>query len=718
MRKVSRVLVLLACVVGAACAKKPASSGDTSAQTQAGSLQGSSGSAAPGTNAKGRSGPRTQSNLVAFRSYDDVRSFLKTEVQNEKDHQAELRRKREEARRADAGADAAKPILKSGEPWDAGPGHKPAIHFDDLGGGVKEASPARRSADPAPAAAAPATAAKGDAKGTAATSITNNQHAGVDEGDIVKLFGKHLVVLRRGRIFSLRIEDKGIVPVDRVDAFGPDLDPSGTWYDEMLISDHKLVVIGFSYARGGTEVGFFDLDDAGHVKYRSTYHFRSNDYYSARNYSSRLIGDKLVFYMPLYLNPYADDPVRDFPANRRWHAGATVSEFKTIGDGSHVYRPQTLEGMPRALHSVVTCDISGADPACDARSVLGSYSRTFYVSPSAVYVWTQDYRMNEQGSAARVLANVFQLPLDGGAPAKLPVSGAPVDQFSFLEGDDENLNVVVRAQGNGDAMWQTEARSGTMAALRLPLSRFDGADEPVPAAFYTELPPVTGWSMQNRFVGDTLLYGEGNSWGYAHDDHERRVFAYRYKDKSRPHAISLDHGVDRIEPMGKNALVVGGDGKDLHFTTLRLGGDPARAATYVRQHASQGELRSHGFFYRGDSELSGVMGLPVRGEREPGYAHLMRDSAYILFLKSDALKLGELGQLGSNLVGQQQDGCRASCVDWYGNARPIFVGDRVFALLGYELVEGKIDGRIKEIRRANFSPPAAPNRVPANDYDD
>src|SRR5262249_14052019 len=32
-------------------------------------------------------------------------------------------------------------------------------------------------------------------------SITNTQHAGVDEGGIVKLHGDHLVVLRRGRLF-------------------------------------------------------------------------------------------------------------------------------------------------------------------------------------------------------------------------------------------------------------------------------------------------------------------------------------------------------------------------------------------------------------------------------------------------------------------------------------------------------------------------------------
>jgi hypothetical protein len=44
-------------------------------------------------------------------------------------------------------------------------------------------------------------------------------------------------------------------------------------------------------------------------------------------------------------------------------------------------------------------------------------------------------------------------------------------------------------------------------------------------------------------------------------------------------------------------------------------------------------------------------------------------------------------------------------VDWYGNARPLFVGARVFALLGYEIVEGRvIDGRLAETRRFSYAP--------------
>ncbi|MDX6576626.1 MAG: hypothetical protein QOE96_2579, partial [Blastocatellia bacterium] len=54
------------------------------------------------------------------------------------------------------------------------------------------------------------------------------------------------------------------------------------------------------------------------------------------------------------------------------------------------------------------------------------------------------------------------------------------------------------------------------------------------------------------------------------------------------------------------------------------------------------------------------------------------------------------------------DGCRASCVDWYGNSRPLFVRGRVLALLGYEIVEGSLkDGRMRETRRINYAPQRA-----------
>ncbi len=55
----------------------------------------------------------------------------------------------------------------------------------------------------------------------AAETITNTQHAGVDEGDLVKLHGQYLVVLRRGRLFTVDISDGRLQPVSSLNAFGP-----------------------------------------------------------------------------------------------------------------------------------------------------------------------------------------------------------------------------------------------------------------------------------------------------------------------------------------------------------------------------------------------------------------------------------------------------------------------------------------------------------------
>src|SRR5688572_3582183 len=154
-------------------------------------------------------------------------------------------------------------------------------------------------------------------------SITNVQTTGVDEGDIVKKHGDHLIVLRRGRLFTIRIGGDALRPISAVDAHAPDADPSGTWYDEMLVNDGTVVVIGYSYPRGGTEIGLFDLDASGGLRYRATYQLRSNDYYSARNYASRLIGNRLIFYTPLQLNPWRLDSSAFLPALRHWRHDAT-----------------------------------------------------------------------------------------------------------------------------------------------------------------------------------------------------------------------------------------------------------------------------------------------------------------------------------------------------------------------------------------------------------
>ena len=519
-------------------------------------------------------------------------------------------------------------------------------------------------------------------------SITNTQEAGVDEGGIVKTHGDHLVVLRRGRLFSVRVGDRGnkVTPVSMVNVTPPG-GSHDAWYDEMLISGDRIVVVGFSYQEGATELGLFEIDAAGHISHRATHFLRSNDYYSSRNYASRLLGDKLVFYMPYMLDNY--NQALDLPSVKR-----RGSRWKSIVEATRIYRPLQDADVP-VLHTVVTCDLAQAEMACRAQGIIGPYGRTFYVSQSAVYVWVQSGYGREASSV------VYRLPLRDEAPGAMRVVGAPIDQFSFKEDESGYLNVLVRGEENGgDGMWGAEVATGDVA---LRGGRVGSSATRVAPPRASPNPsvggPPRGTTMQNRYVGGHVLYGTGSGWGYL-EESDRRVYAYPVAGGT-PFALSLEHGVDRIEQMGDAAVVIGSDGTDLHFTAIDL--EREKVADRFRQKgASQGELRSHGFFFKPTGEDQGVLGLPVRSEGSPGVEHLVEGSAKVMFLAVDKLKFARLGALTArNEV--PDDHCVVSCVDWYGNARPIFYRGRVFALLGYELVEGDIaDGRIRETGRTSF----------------
>jgi hypothetical protein len=162
---------------------------------------------------------------------------------------------------------------------------------------------------PPPPRRLPATSVSGSrVAATAQQHITNNQVAGVDEGDIVKLSGDFLVILRRGRLFTVSLASGGMRPVSMIDAFPPGVDGRGDWYDEMLVAGGRVIVIGYSYARHGTQVNRFRLDDSGRLTFEDSYQLRSNDYYSSRNYATRLIGNRLILYSPLAIR-FDGDPM-------------------------------------------------------------------------------------------------------------------------------------------------------------------------------------------------------------------------------------------------------------------------------------------------------------------------------------------------------------------------------------------------------------------------
>jgi hypothetical protein len=523
------------------------------------------------------------------------------------------------------------------------------------------AEPAPPPPPPPPAAAPMADTIAVTGARAGSPNITNNQEAGVDEGDIVKVRGDVLVILRRGRIFTVSLARGGMRPIDSIDAFPPGVDARGDWYDEMLLSGDRLVVVGYSYSRGGTQINRFHLDDAGHIRFEDAYALRSNDYYSSRNYASRLIGSKLIFYTPLYLD-WRSNPLEVLPGIRRWRGDASDKHFTPIATARQVFIPPVLRDGTGAridtLHSVTTCDLAAPVLDCSAVGVLGPESRTFYVAPDAVYLWISD-PWSDPASRRGAPAFIYRLPFGPEPPSAIGARGAPVDQFSFRKDPDGILNVLVRAEGGGDAMWRPEVSAGDIALLRVPVSAFGNGAREAAMGLYRplEAPRADAWSFHNRFVGPYVLYGGG-----AYGGQPSQSFVYAAALRGGPVVrLPIAHQVDRIEPIGSDAMIIGEGERGLGFTTVEITPHvwPRLGDAYLQPNSSEGETRSHAFFFSPDPATpdgaSGLLGLPVARPVEPALSRFFGSSAAMLYLSRQDRRLAPAGELAAHPAGTADD---------------------------------------------------------------
>jgi hypothetical protein len=76
----------------------------------------------------------------------------------------------------------------------------------------------------------------------------------------------------------------------------------------------------------------------------------------------------------------------------------------------------------------------------------------------------------------------------------------------------------------------------------------------------------------------------------------------------------------------------------------------------------------------------------------------------MLLLRARPTGLEELGEIASRRPSNvAEDNCKSSCLDWYGDARTIVVKDRIFVVLGYEIIEARLtDGKLSETNRVDF----------------
>lgn len=522
-------------------------------------------------------------------------------------------------------------------------------------------------------------------------TITNNQEQGVDEGGIVKNIGENLVVLHKGRLSVISVANNQVKETDALYvARVPELQKN-VWYDELLVNGNYVYVVGYRYHAGSnnpqltgdpckkayvgaTEVNSYLLTD-GKLQRLQTRFIESADYYSGENYASRMVNGRLVFYMPHPAFNFCDGnerAVAQMPQELNFDIQNGFSPIKPLIVGTDVYKNIDEITQSALLHTVVSCSLpSDGGMDCKAKAVLGDYSRDKYVSKEFVYLATANkiYAFNLTDLYVRVHAS----------------SGTPFNHFSFRESNGV-LSVITEDYATVDPSAQSKS-SCTIKLLKLPLAYFDADGTQDLSPMTTSLHQGQYCSVsKNRFVGRHAIIAR-----YGETSDQQEIMAVDMSTGVK-RVQSLAGYIGRIEVLSDEEafITIRRNDGSLEVADLRLDLPDLKITGLRMGRSAEGESRSHGFFQFPQADGSHVIGLPVltlKADSSAWWGHGLSNVAFIRVAGDDSIKL-----IGTVESGKDTSVCQSSCVDWYGNTRPIFLRDRLFALMGHEIAEVKVTG--------------------------
>jgi hypothetical protein len=590
--------------------------------------------------------------------------------------------------------------------------------------------------------------------------LTNVQELGVDEGDIVKQIGRHLLVLQDGRIFVIDMEGgpgrDRLTLVDRADVYRHPSEDA--WYDELVVYGDRVVVTGYSYHLEASEIAVFRMAENGRLTRDGVFQIKSSDYYDRNNYSTRVVGDRLILYTPLPVDELNATEIQ-WPRLRRVAiqpaavavsahededeederaAAASVRAGSRLLTPQRLYRPLTTLRHP-TIHMITTCELGdrprGGGLGCESQGYVASGSRQFYVAGEQAYLWTfakeHDWRQqlrdcapgHRPARAETAPAIVYRFSLTGDEAGVAGASGAPFDQLG-LDASNGRFRALL---GWGSSKCEQQG-SVPLAYLNTSEAAFGPRLRQLPDRAFTAMPDIGATMIENRFTDRHLVFGGRTQHSWWSDEPETDgpigggdAVVVPIDRPERAATIRLPHRIWRAERAGNNVVLTGYSdrrGLDLSVVDLR-GPAPRVGSTLQLQGRYESEGRSHAFNSLIDEGGSGLIGLPTVVREGDSDRYMWRSTASdVSFLALDAA--GRLQSLGALVAKAQDDegghqgggmksdpdaySCQVSCIDWYGNSRPLFTGGRVFGLTATELVEGRVGGgRIEEVQRIDLT---------------
>lgn len=537
---------------------------------------------------------------------------------------------------------------------------------------------------------------------SSADVITNNQESGIDEGGIVKKTGDHLVVLRKGTLYSIALREAGrdsLMVVDRLLAAEDD-SGRGVWYDEILALDGRIVLLGYG---GGSQLIGFDLDAEGRLHRRWHYTLTSNDYFSGQNYGMRLHGDRLVFKQSLGLSLGKG---MSWPT---WRLGGEPAETARSLVAEHQILLPGLVSEHPDLHLVLSCPLPMLDAGrfeCDARGVVSDGESELYVAESAAYLalsaWDDelylDPQFNAWGWSPRLSPEQLQAHRQTWL-VRFPLARSGPPDMARLRGELHSQFWLKELGGDLHAISSTGYDDDAALLLHRVRDRdFAQADE----AIMTPRRSLPGHARGPVRLTERAAYVVRATDTAEQDQPGVSLAVLGLQSDSLTH-LDLDFWPSRLEPALGHLVATGNDGRDeLRFALL-----PDHAAPRILDQIGlagyrESEYLSHAFNAGRPAAGRVVFGLPVVpsiADSSDGYDRTEQVSDMLLIDMSDS-RLRYLGLVDMATQAQPELDCELSCVDWYGNARLFFVGDRIFALSADQLAELRLRGNaLQEVAR-------------------
>jgi hypothetical protein len=567
--------------------------------------------------------------------------------------------------------------------------------------------------------------------------ITSNQNVGVDEGGIVKQIGPYLLVLQDGRIFAVDTKT-GLRLSDRMNVYTQN-EENGAWYDEMLVQEDRIIVTSYSYRHSATTMSVFKIAmESGKLTREGVFYLSSQDYYSTSNYATRIVGNKLVLRITSPISARFDDPEGTSIGMLQDDMRQAKRQRQPLISLRNLYMP-VLEGPTSRVHSVVICPLKSGLPensGCQTKSFVGPSESTLLVTTTDAYLWNgggyyESYAYGDNLTRRRslqectrrgvdILANaqdsvVYRVPLDGATPTFARTKARPADQFQ-MEVQNEHFYMLSRYANNqcGDG------GPATLFLTKLSLSQFRTEPGELPTRAITALPGGTFQDPITRFSDGWMVYFGGADVfaQYSPSENDRaqsRLYATPLATPDATKTATLPHSLIRLQPVGGGMLATGTQtGRDLAVSWLSLDSGFQARSSLTLEGRVESEGRSHAFSAAGLDGGRTLMGLPTMAFNDGSIREISRTNlSDISFFSLSAN--GQLSRAGKIQMSETKPSngytCEVSCVDWYGNSRAIFTGGRIFALMGTQIVEGRLNGpKMDTIARLNMTAPVGTGR--------